>query len=188
MKKLALLFVAATGMVVLQSCEGPEGPPGLDGGIVMPQVFEIENVNFDTSPGTQLATVDFENPTEVYRGDVLLVYRYEGDLNGEDLWKPLPLRYYFTFNNISGEVELEYTFDFRQTDASIALGSQVDLQNFDNEFTKNQVFRLVYLPATDPQIITFSTAANKHNTPMSYEALSEKYNLDRIEVKKINVK
>lgn len=141
MKKIAsLLFVFA---IVLTSCSGdqgpvgPPGPAGEPGGIIVSSAFEIE-VDFN-SGNDYSHTEDYG--FEVLDTDVTLVYISWETQSGKDIWRLLPQS--VTFNDGT----LVYNYDFTQTDVRFFLDGTKDPSTLDAEWTQNQVFRVVVIPA-----------------------------------------
>ncbi len=140
MKKLISLF---TLILFISACEGPQGPPGrdgydgIDGGLIVSSAFEIV-VNFNASNNYEY----IENyGFDVYPSDVVMVYiSWETD-NGQDIWRALPQTTYFN------EGSLIYNFDFTQDDVRFFLDGDIDFGILGSEWTQNQVFRVVVIPA-----------------------------------------
>lgn len=168
MKKILTLF-AVVGLIVFTSCEGDQGPPGLDAPI--PYVFEV--------------TTDFTGPNYekivpvqgVLSGDVVLVYELVGTAGG-DRWALLPQIYYF--NN--GLETAQYNFDFSKTNVRIFIdGSIADFSQLPNSFRLGKTFRIVLVPGDD------GINAKKAKADYSdYNAVIAKYNIDDSNVKKLN--
>lgn len=124
------------------SCEGPMGPPGINGfdgqDAEIGQTYEIANVNF--SQGSNTLVYSF--PQRLIDGDAVLVYRLDGIDNGLDVWEPLPTATIF-FNDGGF---LQYRFDYTLDNVAIILDSD-NISLLGNEFRTNQVFRAVVLPS-----------------------------------------
>jgi len=139
MKKIiSLLFITA---LFLTSCEGPvgpPGPPGNDGGLIVAQAFEIE-VDFTAANNYEIIEA---YGFEVLSYDVTLVYNaWETDNSGNPIWRLLPQIVEFD------EGQLQYNFDFTQQDVRIFLDGDIDFDLLGNEWTQNQLFRVVVIPA-----------------------------------------
>ncbi|MEG2101143.1 MAG: hypothetical protein RRY99_06505 [Flavobacterium sp.] len=168
MKKILTLF-AVVGLIAFTSCEGPEGPPGLDA--ALPYVFEV--------------TTDFVGPSYeknvsiqgMLSGDNVLVYELVGTAGG-DQWALLPQIYYF--NN--GLETAQYNFSFSKTNVKLFIdGSLSDLSQLPSSFRLGKTFRIVLLPGDD------GINAKKAKTDnLDYNAVIEKYNIDDSNVKKLN--
>jgi len=127
------ISILALFSVLLTTCEGVPGPPGLNGGLIVADAISVSNVNF-TAPYFEII-VDFE---PVYSDEVILVYRRWGN----NTWRLLPQTIFFDDGN-----ELDYNFDFTQNKLSIFLDSTLDLNTLSAEWTQNQTFRVVIIPA-----------------------------------------
>lgn len=141
MKRILSLVTVFT--LLLTACEGPQGPPGfdglngLDGEIIASSAFEIvldftedNNYEFIEAYGFQVL------PT-----DVTLVYILWETINGQDVWRLMPQTVEFEDGN------LVYNYDFTQTDVRFFLDGSTNFSTLDNVFTRNQVFRVVVVPA-----------------------------------------
>ncbi|MFQ6599261.1 hypothetical protein [Flavobacterium sp. C3NV] len=173
MKKILTLF-AVVGLIVFSSCEGDQGPPGLDA--PLPYVFDAKNINFSrtSNSGTY---IDF--PSKIYSGDVVLVYRYDGldPDNGLKIWKPLPSFNYY--NN--GNVYFSFNFDFTQRDVRVYVeGFDLDINPIPTDLSNNQTFRIVIVPGDDG--INTNKSVNKSNY-LDYYQVIKKYNIDDSNVK-----
>ncbi|GGG45149.1 hypothetical protein [Bizionia arctica] len=136
MKNLSILFIALLS-VVFSSCEGPQGPPGNDGGIIIAPAFEIE-VDFNALNNYEY----FEAyGFEIYPYDMTLVYILWEVNNGQDVWRLMPQTVEFD------EGSLTYNFDFTRTDVRFFLDGTINLNTLDPSWTQNQVFRVVIVPA-----------------------------------------
>lgn len=142
MKNLIKVFMML-GLVAIFSCEGPPGPPGLDGldGItILGEVFEVENVNFNSANGFRSDYYEFNPPIEP--SDKLLAFILWDVDNGTDVWRALPqVNFQFSAGIFS------YNYDFTRFDFSFFMEGNFNLSSLPAEFTTNQVFRVVVLPA-----------------------------------------
>ena len=138
MKKiLTLLFVST---FLFTACEGPQGPPGFDGfdgGLIVSSAFEIE---IDFSPANNYEFFE-DYGFQVFPSDVTLVYILWDVQNGQDIWRLLPQNVEFP------DGLLIYNFDFTQTDVRIFLDGSTNFDLLGPEWTQNQVFRVVVVPA-----------------------------------------
>jgi hypothetical protein len=136
MKKLLFLMFLAVGV----ACEGPMGPegiPGEDGSIIASKAFEIE-VDFTAANDyAHLEPYGFD----VLSSDVTLVYVLWDVKNSKDIWRLLPQQVFFE------EGLMQYNFDFTDVDVNLFLDATFPLSMLDNEWTINQVFRVVVVPA-----------------------------------------
>ncbi|MDO6759254.1 collagen-like protein [Tamlana sp. 2_MG-2023] len=134
------IFIA----LLMFSCEGPEGPPGRDGvdgapgDYIIGQTYEIANINFSSNKLNERFTF----PESNVDGDAVLVYRLEAVDNGLDVWEPLPTATIF----FDGGGYFQYRFNYTLGDVDIIAESD-DIDAVGAEFTKNQVFRIIVMPA-----------------------------------------
>lgn len=124
------------------SCEGPMGPPGINGfdgqDAEIGQTYEIANVNFTAGANT----IIYDFPNNLIDGDAVFVYRLDGIDNGLDVWEPLPTATIF----FDDGGFLQYRFDYTLENVAIILDSD-NISLLGNEFRTNQVFRAVVLPS-----------------------------------------
>ncbi|MEO6346894.1 MAG: hypothetical protein ABIO60_03205 [Aquaticitalea sp.] len=139
MKKLCIAFTTVLALVIA-SCTGDQGPPGspgIDGGQIVSQAFEI-NVNFTAANNfEQVESYGFQ----VLPTDVTLVYILWDTVNGQDIWRLLPQTVEFN------DGLLIYNFDFTQTDVRFFLDGTTNFNTLDASYTQAQVFRVVVVPA-----------------------------------------
>ena len=137
---LSILFVS---VLLLFSCEGEQGPPGfdgldgLDGGIIVSNAFEIQ-VDFNLANNYEIIE---PYGFDVYPYDVTLVYILWETLDGQDIWRLIPQSVEFP------DGMLTYNFDFTQNDVKLFLDGTTDFNLLAPEWTDNQVFRVVVVPA-----------------------------------------
>jgi len=172
MKKILTLF-AVVGLMAFTSCEGPEGPRGIDAPI--PYVYEMNNVNF---AGPDFAATS--TPSGMLSGDNVLVYELVSAPNAVDSWALLPQIYYF--NN--GTETAQYNFNFSKNRVTVFIdGSLSDLSQLPASFRLGKTFRVVIIPGDDG--INAKKSVNKADYS-DYNAVIKKYNIDDSNVKKIN--
>jgi len=171
MKKIMILL-AFTAMFAFQGCEGPEGPPGQDG--LIADVFEVGNVNFDANGNGIIRNFD----ASIYSGDVILVYRLTGVVNGHDVWSPIPESHYYD----DGTLYFTYKFNFTQIDFEIYLEG-FELNTIPTNLRSNQIFRIVIVPGDDGA--NTKKSVNKPDYSNYYEVI-KKYNLDDTNIVKLN--
>lgn len=128
---LALIITSCTGD------QGPPGQPGLDGGQIVSQAFEI-NLNFNAANNYQIVE---PYGFDVFPTDVTLVYILWETVNGQDVWRLMPQTVEFP------DGLLIYNFDFTQTDVRFFLDGSANFGALDSSYTQNQVFRVVVVPA-----------------------------------------
>lgn len=147
MKKIvSLLFVTA---LLITSCTGDQGPigppgppgppgsPGNDGGIIVSSAFEID-VTFNAD-NDYAYTENYG--FEVLQSDVTLVYILWETADGNNVWRLMPQTVTFDTGT------LIYNFDFTQTDVRFFLDGTIDFATLEAEWTENQSFRVVVIPA-----------------------------------------
>ena len=192
MKKLIpFLFVLA--LLFTQACKGPEGeqgPPGPAGpagtpGATGPQgpagtsakatTYDISGWTFTAEDDWQLGLSFAAQEMTVGAHDAVLVYRfynaYEDD-QGEvvPVWEPLPATYFrqggifqYGFLNTTREIVLFIT-------------GQLDLSTLEADYTTDQIFRIVVIPA-DPangRIIKPNIDYKNYNEVAKYYNIQEK--------------
>lgn len=136
MKKLMFLMLLAVSI----ACEGPMGPeglPGEDGEIIASKAFEIE---VDFNEANNFAHLE-EYGFNVLSSDVTLVYVLWDTENGNDIWRLLPQQVFFQ------EGLMQYNYDFTNVDVNIFLDATFDLSALGSQWTNDQVFRVVVVPA-----------------------------------------
>jgi hypothetical protein len=139
MKKLLTLFTSVF-FIALSSCEGPQGPPGLNGqngGIIVSNAFEIV-VDFNESNNYEFVE---DYGFEVFPTDVTLVFILWEEFEGTEIWRLLPQSVTFPDGN------LVYNNDFTQFDVRFFLDGTTNFAVLGNEWTQAQVFRVVVVPA-----------------------------------------
>lgn len=134
MKQLLALFCI---IFTLTACEGEQGPPGEDGGIIIAPAFEIE---VDFNNGNDFAITQ-NYGFDIVPSDVVLIYISWETINGTEVWRLLPQ------TAILDEGVLSYNYDFTDTDFSIFMDATFDLNSLDSSWTQNQYFRVVVVPA-----------------------------------------
>ncbi|WGD34679.1 hypothetical protein [Olleya sp. YS] len=152
MKRIA--SVVSVLVLLLTSCTGPEGPPGfdgVDGGLIVSSAFEIE-LDFNAN-----TNYEFIEPYGfyIYPSDVTLVYILWETADGQDIWRLLPQNVFFDDNTV-----LTYNFDFTQDDVRFFLDGSTNLDTLGSEWTQNQVFRVVVVPADNVGRIDYSDINN----------------------------
>ena len=171
MKKITLILVFI-GMITLQSCEGPEGPPGRDGFTVEAEVIEVGNVNF--TPQNNFEFQIFLNPP-ILPADKILIYRLIDVDGGQDVWKLCPE--YIFFND--GTLSHAYNYDFTRSDVLFYMEG-FDLAGLSPAVRTNQIFRVVIIPGYGSN---FRMDFSNYDQVMSMLGLSEA-NVKPIETRK----
>ena len=138
MKKITtiLLILAA---VTITSCEGPMGPPGLDGDALIGTIFEIEG---DFTPQDEYRLFfDFPSDFVIYDTDIVLVYILWQHVDGMDIWRLLPQTV------VLDEGVIQYNFDYTVADVQVFLEFTIHEDDLHEDETDNQIFRIAVLPA-----------------------------------------
>jgi hypothetical protein len=137
-----LLFTA----IIISSCEGPVGPPGVpgeDGDALIGTIFETEG-DFKASNNYELY-FNFPNNFEIYDTDVVLVYILweTTNVNGKqtDVWRLMPQTRFID------EGVIQYNFDYTVNDVRFFLETTFDFADLLPAETDDQVFRIAVLPA-----------------------------------------
>lgn len=138
MKKIITLVIAS--IFIFTACEGPEGPMGPPGEVIVGETFEYTNVNF-TAGNNYTFRATFDPP--LIEGDAMLVYRLEAVDDGVDVWEPLPTAFFY--NEDTGD-QMQYRFNYTRGDVHIIVEGS-DLTAFGANLLSNQVFRAVIVPA-----------------------------------------
>ena len=136
-------------LFLFSACEGPTGPPGPpgdDGAVLVANAFEIE-VDFTAGNGYRILE---DYGFEVFPFDVTLVYILWEQDNGTDIWRLLPQVLEFP------EGQLQYNYDFTQTDVSIFLDGTINFNILGSEWTQDQVFRVVVIPADNVGLVNIN--------------------------------
>ena len=138
MKKILFVIIAYLS-VTITSCEGPQGPPGQDGGTIIAPAFEIE-IDFNSANNYEyLEPYGFT----LYPADGVLVYILWDVINGQEIWRLVPQTVEFD------EGTLVYNYDFTREDVRFFLDGTVNFNLLDPVWTQNQVFRVIVVPAED---------------------------------------
>ncbi|WP_299114252.1 hypothetical protein [uncultured Winogradskyella sp.] len=113
------------------------------------EIVQVQNNDFVSSAFEIVIDFNAANNYEfiepygfnVFPSDVTLVYILWDTINGQDVWRLVPQTVIFD----NGD-DLVYNFDFTQDDVRFFLEGS-DLDNVDDVWTQNQVFRVVVVPA-----------------------------------------
>ena len=169
MKKIAL-FLAFIGMITLQSCSVNDNQNVSDNDTIS-EVWEFNNnVNFLASNNYDV-TLNF--PHEIYSSDMVLIYRLDVIVNGQDVWKLLPQTFYFN----DGTLDFRYDFEFTKFKADVFLDG-FDLEGISLDFRTNQILRVVVVPGYFGKNNTLKT--------IDYKSVVKALNIDESKIKKIN--
>ena len=136
MKYISALLVVFS--LLLVSCEGDPGPPGPPG--LIAQSFER---TVDFGPPFYEATLEIPLTIELFESDMVLVYRFLGQIDGLDVWKILPETVYIE----TGE-EFQYNFEHNFDFVTLFIDAPATF-NFNDLLPQerlNQTFRVVVIP------------------------------------------
>jgi hypothetical protein len=146
--KRILSFISVFALL-LTSCTGDQGPPGFDGlnfDDYAALSFEASPINFEFFNDTGLQEAIVPLPFDILDSDVVLVYRLDEvvtiDGLATDAWSPLPQNFFLNDFDI-----IQYVFNHTFADVKLLIDGNFDLSTLDTDFTQNQVFRIVILPA-----------------------------------------
>jgi len=121
--KTALLAISFA--FIMNSCEGPMGPPGQDGEALIGSIFEFEG-DFLPSNNYKLYYT-FPSNFKIYDTDVVLVYILWDvvNLNGKntDVWRLIPQTLVYD------EGILQYNFDYTIKDVSVFIETTMPFTN-----------------------------------------------------------
>jgi hypothetical protein len=169
MKKISTIL-AMIGMIVISSCEGPPGLPGINGQDgLLAEVFELKNVDFDFNATDGYTIYRTLNP-QILASDVILIYRMTGTIDANTpIWQLIPRTLFLP------QGELDYDFDFSKEDFTIYAGGTYDL-SVTPQYIDNQTFRIVIVPGS------FSSSLNTN----SYADVMAALNMKESQVQNIN--
>lgn len=185
MKRFALLSALILGVAfVFQSCRGPEGLPGPQGPEgpagpeILPAVFDV-SATF-TAANQYRQSITMPSKLEVYDTDVVMVYlNYDvTTIGGKEakIWRALPLVVPVNTGFF------QYNFDFTQYDVEFFLEGTIDLTTLDNTWTKDQLFRVVVIPAD-------KAPERKAAVDLSnYDEVAKAYGIDEAKVVKLEAR
>lgn len=170
MKTIKTFALILASFFIITSCEGPMGPPGMDGDTLLGSVFEIEG-DFTAANQYQLY-YDFPNNFEIYDTDVVLVYILWDvvTVNGKnvDVWRPLPQTLVFD------EGVLQYNFDYTVNDVRVFLETTLPVGSLLPAETQDQVFRIAVLPA---DFVSKKTKSELNDLNLLMDSPEIKFNL-----------
>ena len=104
------------------------------------QGFEVQASFTESNDYSQI--FEFPAGIEVFSTDIVMAYLlWDVDPNtGNDIWQQLPVSVFFS------DGELQYAFDHTLADIKLFLTGDTDLSTVSNDFTQDQIFRVVILP------------------------------------------
>ena len=143
MKTIKTVLLAISFAFIMNSCEGPMGPPGQDGEALIGSIFEFEG-DFLPSNNYKLYYT-FPSNFKIYDTDVVLVYILWDvvNLNGKntDVWRLIPQTLVYD------QGILQYNFDYTIKDVSVFIETTMPFNQLLPAETQDQVFRIAVLPA-----------------------------------------
>ncbi len=168
---LLLLVVIA----LFQSCTGPKGDPGPQGGDVLGQTFDIINVDFTAANKWGYVLNFKDKKIDVLPTDAVLVYVYWNDQGGLKAYRPLPQTAF-----LNNGVLVTYNFDRTDADMEIFLDGNSDPAKLPTDWTRGFEFRVVVIPSDPLQRTNAEVDLN------DYESVVKAFNIDESKVKKIS--
>ncbi len=140
------LFLALFTTILLTSCTGDRGPAGEDGGVYLGQVFE-KTVNFEYFVGPNILETPFVSyPVTVYESDAILVYRYEGTVEGKKVWTQLPQSIFYYSEDGTSDI-FQFNFNYTYVDIQFTIEGNFELSTIGPAYTDNQKFRVAVVPS-----------------------------------------
>ncbi|SDE53427.1 hypothetical protein SAMN04487996_105303 [Dyadobacter soli] len=175
-KFLPLLLLAVVAL--FQSCRGPKGDPGPNGGDVLGITFDITKVNFTAANNWGFVLNFDQEDIEVLPSDAVLVYVHWDTIDGLKSYQPLPQT---AFGN-NGLI-VTYSFNRTDKDMEIFVDSNVDRSRLATDWTNDFEFRVVVVPADFLQ-----GRANAEVDFNNYESVVKAFNIDESKIKKISAR
>lgn len=169
MKKILTLF-AVVGLFAFSSCSNDNDVDNDTIGEVLEREIDFNSANaYSASVALTPA---------IYESDVVLVYHLFAVSGGKDVWRLMPQTYYM---NDGGALDFNYEFSIDRV--NIFLGADFPLGNLSPDWTQNQVFRIVIVPAA------FSTTGKSSSKEdySDYNAVIKKYNINDSSVKRVKL-
>ena len=167
MKKFIPFFLIAFFSLFIISCNNDDNNY-IDNDTIA-EVYEFRNENFTLKDGFYTITKTFNNP--LFNGDMVLIFKQDGIINGNQIWVPLPKSYY------TSDGYLEYTFDFTNNDIQIYADADFSLTN--TPYIKGQTFRILIVPAI------LGRSANSTVDLTDYNSVIKYYNINDKNIKKL---
>ena len=207
MKRLLQFILLFFALALVQACEGPEGeqgpqgepgPQGATGAqgpagtpAPTPTVYNITDWDFTAEEDWQLG-ISYEGmEMEVNESDAILVYRLYSAYEGEDgeavpIWEQLPATYFRTAGMFQYGV-LHTPFEL-----AIYMQGQFDLATLEADYTTDQVFRIIVIPAenklrTDGTKVKVDLSKYPVNFK-NYDEITKYFKIKEQDVKKIEIK
>lgn len=178
MKKIFVLFTIAFAFIACEGDRGPVGPPGPPGSGGDSEIGHVYDIEVNFNPQNNYSAVsEFPLSVEVFETDVVLVYLLESQISDPtgpvDVWSPLPQTFYLDFGD-----QVSYNFNHTFFDVNIFLDGNINLDALGPEFTSNQIFRVVILPATEANSLRTDTYQNLKEDMVQQDKSLEEHQLD----------
>ncbi|KAA0988988.1 hypothetical protein [Dyadobacter aurulentus] len=178
-KKLIPLLLVLVAL--FQGCRGPEGDPGADGVNVVGSTIDLVDVNFNAGNNFEYSMSFDQADLEVLESDAVLIYIHWNDVtSGNQTLKAYRLMPQTAF--LGGNQLLTYNFDQTVNDFSIFLDGNVNLANLSAEYTQDQSFRIVVVPAD------FAARKSGSVDYNDYDAVVKAFNIDESKIRKVSAK
>ena len=177
-KLIPLLLVL---VALFQGCRGPEGDPGADGVNVVGSTIDLVDVNFNAGNNFEYSMSFDQADLEVLESDAVLIYIHWNDVtSGNQTLKAYRLMPQTAF--LGGNQLLTYNFDQTVNDFSIFLDGNVNLANLSAEYTQDQSFRIIVVPAD------FAARKSGSVDYNDYDAVVKAFNIDESKIRKVSAK
>lgn len=138
MKKLVSFLICLSFIMTSCGDDGPPGPPGEDGINILGETYEYD-VNFTYFPEDNLYSAFLEFPG-VEDSDGVLVYR-GAVIEGTQTWSLIPQNFFLP------EGIIQYVYTHTNEDVELIIDGNFNLTNLGNQYTRNQVFRVIIVPS-----------------------------------------
>ena len=170
MKKILTLF-AVVGLFAFSSCSDDDNDVDYD---TISSVIEVNNYDFTSSSNPANSfRIRYNFNSEIYPGDMVLVYRLVAVEDGVKVWSPLPE---IAFDS-NGAFDFSYNFEFSRFDVDIFMLGD-DLGSVVPNLRLDQTFRIVVIPGEGNNL------TSKKSVDFSdYNAVIKAYNIDDSNVK-----
>ncbi len=163
-----------------QGPQGPAGPAGQNGVNVVSTVFDFEG-SFNSGNEYRIYFDFPPEEVEVFETDAVLVYRLWEELEDESgpiaVWRLLPQTI------LMQQGIMQYNFDHSFLDVSVFMDAQFNLSTLGAQWTQNQTFRVVIIPAD------FARNLRKQGVDLSnYEEVKKHYQINESQIKKFKAR
>ena len=165
MKKFIPFFLIAFFSLCIVSCNSDDNNYNYIDNDTIAEVYELRNENFTRENDYYYSlSKSFNRP--LYSGDMVLIFKQDGVLNGNPIWVPLPKSYYLP------EGYLEYTYDFTVNDIKIYADANFILSN--TNYISGQTFRVLVVPAIQGRSATATVDLTDYNSIIKYYNINDK--------------